>query len=200
MVAPSADDNICGRSLTVFLDTIESFHGWRAPGLVLGGFMVDWAQELVRHHFGPDIEADAIVETRHCLPDAIQLFTPCTYGNGWMKVLDWDKFALCLYDKHSLDGFRVWFDLEKAKTYPNLYKWYLQLIPKKELPLDDLLALILEARRQVLSYGPVKITQYYKANKKAEISVCPECGEAYSASQGKRCLACQGQGYYLKQH
>jgi len=34
--------------------------------------MVDWAIERI----GNDIEADAIVETRHCLPDAIQLFTP----------------------------------------------------------------------------------------------------------------------------
>jgi formylmethanofuran dehydrogenase subunit E len=40
--------------------------------------MVDLARELI----GIDTEADAIVETRHCLPDAIQLFTPCTVGNG----------------------------------------------------------------------------------------------------------------------
>ena len=109
MAIRSVDEKICGRSLEAFLSTIETFHGWRAPGLVLGGFMVDWGQELIRNHLGLNIEADAIVETRHCLPDAIQLFTPCTFGNGWMKVLDWDKFALSLYDKHRLDGFRVIF-------------------------------------------------------------------------------------------
>ena len=26
--------------------------------------------------------------------------------------------------------------------------------------------------------------------------VCPQCGEAYAASQGLKCLACQGEGYY----
>jgi formylmethanofuran dehydrogenase subunit E len=98
---------VCGRSVDDFLKTIERFHGWAAPGVVIGGFMVDWAQELLGH----EVEADAIVETRHCLPDAVQLFTPCTCGNGWLKILDWDKFALCLYDKKTLNGYRVWMDL-----------------------------------------------------------------------------------------
>jgi len=40
-------------------------------------------------HIGPGSEADAIVETLRCLPDAVQLFTPCSLGNGWMRVLDW---------------------------------------------------------------------------------------------------------------
>ena len=196
MATKTADDKVCGYTIDAFLNTIEDFHGWHAPGLVLGGFMVDWAQELVRNHIGVDIEADAIVETRHCLPDAIQLFTPCTFGNGWMKVLDWDKFALSLYDKHNLNGFRVWFDLKKAEAYPDLYKWYMRLVPKKALPLEVLLKIILDARRNVLSYEPVKVTRYYQPNKKGDISICPECNEAYPTAQGQTCLTCQGDGYY----
>ena len=96
---------ICGRSLDIFLDDIERFHGFTSPGLVLGGLMVDWAQELI----GLDMEADAVVETCHCLPDAVQIFTPCTVGNGWLKVLGWDKFALTLYDKRKYRGlFHMW--------------------------------------------------------------------------------------------
>ena len=102
---------ICGRSQQAVLNTIESFHGWKAPGIVLGAIMVDWAQELI----GPDIESDAIVETRYCLPDAVQLFTLCTIGNGWLKILDWDKFALSLYDRKNLAGYRIWLNLELAK-------------------------------------------------------------------------------------
>ncbi|MBW2597236.1 MAG: formylmethanofuran dehydrogenase subunit E family protein [Deltaproteobacteria bacterium] len=83
------ESQICGRPLSECLRRIEEFHGFKAPGLVLGLFMVDLAQEKI----GADVEADAIVETRYCLPDAIQVFTPCTIGNGWMKILDWDKFA-----------------------------------------------------------------------------------------------------------
>ena len=90
----TAEKHVCGKPLAECLRIIEDFHGWKAPGLIIGMFMIDLARELV----GEYVEMDAIVETRHCLPDAIQLFTPCTVGNGWMKILDWDKFALSLYD------------------------------------------------------------------------------------------------------
>jgi len=108
---------VCGMYREDFLEKIKRFHGLVAPGLVIGGFMVDYALELL----GSNSEADAIVETMHCLPDAIQIFTPCTYGNGWMKVLDWDKFAFSLYNKRNLKGFRVWLYIKKAQSFPNIY-------------------------------------------------------------------------------
>jgi len=107
---------VCGKSLDDFLSAIEGFHGWKAPGLIIGGFMVDLCQALI----GKDVEADAIVESRHCLPDAIQIFTPCTVGNGWLKILDWDKFAITLYDRHTCDGYRVWLDLEKLRAFTDI--------------------------------------------------------------------------------
>ncbi|MGA8241467.1 MAG: formylmethanofuran dehydrogenase subunit E family protein [Desulfobacterales bacterium] len=183
---------VCGRDLTQCLRMIEKFHGWKAPGLVLGLFMVDLAQELI----GIETEADAIVETRHCLPDAIQLFTPCTAGNGWMKILDWDKFALSLYDRRERSGYRVWFDLVKARRFPNLYKWFMRLVPKKELPLDVLLESILSAGRSVLSSQAIYVTGYYQRRKKSGISVCPVCTEAFASAQGETCWSCQGNNYY----
>ena len=192
MVREQKNIMTCGQPLDACLRIIENFHGWQAPGLVLGLFMVDWAIERI----GNDIEADAIVETRHCLPDAIQLFTTCTVGNGWMKILDWDKFALSLYDRRTKHGFRVWLDLEKTQRYPELYKWYLRLIPKKELPLDVLLGVILEAGRQVLSSNAITMTRYHDRVKKTHVNVCPVCNEAFAATQGPICLACKGQGYY----
>jgi formylmethanofuran dehydrogenase subunit E len=184
--------SICGRSLEDFLDVIEKFHGWKAPALVIGGFMVDWAQEWI----GPGVEADAFVETCYCLPDAIQLFTPCTYGNGWMKVLDWDKFALSLYDKRTLDGVRVWLDLENTRVYPDIYNWYMRLVPKKSIDHNALLDSIIAAGRSILSCASVHITQSYEKRKKGEIIICPGCGEAYPTRQGEQCFACQGKGYY----
>jgi formylmethanofuran dehydrogenase subunit E len=183
---------VCGRSIEEFLEAIERFHGWRAPGVVIGGYMVDYARDFI----GPDVEADAIVETNHCLPDAVQLFTPCTYGNGWMKVLDWDKFALSLYDKKTLEGVRVWLDLEKCRHFPAIYQWYMRLVPKHSLPLEVLLESILDAGRRMLSHAPVHITQFHGKNKKGAIAVCPGCGEAYPAHQGDRCLSCLGNGYH----
>lgn len=183
---------VCGKSLEEYLTIIEDFHSWAAPGVVIGGFMVDWAQELLGFH----VEADAIVETRHCLPDAVQLLTPCTCGNGWMKILDWDKFALSLYDKKSLSGYRVWMDLEKLSDFPNIYNWYMRLVEKKDLPLSVLNQDILSAGRKMLTSAPVQITRYYEKNKKGEIGICPVCGEAYPVKQGLQCLACHGEGYY----
>ncbi len=183
---------VCGKSFDDFLTTIQRFHGWPAPGVVIGGYMVDLAKE----HIGPFVEADAIVETIHCLPDAVQLFTPCTYGNGWMKVVDWDKFALTLYNKKTLEGIRVWLDIEKGRRFPDIYNWYMRLAPKKDLPLDLLLKSIEKAGRNVLSYAPVRVVRYHGKIKKGTIEICSKCDEAYPASQGDRCLACQGKGYY----
>ena len=183
---------ICGKQKEEFLSVIKNFHGFTAPGLVIGGFMVDLAVSLT----GADVEADAIVETKHCLPDAIQLFTSCTIGNGWLKILDWDKFALTLYDRRALKGYRVWFDPEKAKMFPELYNWYMRLASKKELPLALLLDIIFKAGDSVLSFRPVDITDFYIRDKKDETAVCPNCHEAYPTRQGATCMACQGRAYY----
>src|SRR3989339_1328581 len=50
--------------------------------------------------------------------------------------------------------------------------------------------------RHVLSFVTVRVVQYYGKQKKGKIEVCSKCGEAYPASQGDWCLACQGKGYY----
>jgi len=192
----STANNICGLSRDVFLKKLEDFHGFTAPGLVIGGLMVDTAQELISMNMGLDIDADAIVETKHCLPDAIQIFTPCTIGNGWLKILDWGKFALSLYDKKQLAGYRVWFDVLKASQFPNLYNWYMRKVSKKDLPIDTLLKSIFEAGQDVLSHLAISIKNTYSMGKKGETGVCANCGEAYPTAQGAKCIACQGDAYY----
>ena len=57
-----------------YLDAVESFHGYKAPGVVIGGIMVDFAMQQLPSN----TLFDAISETTYCLPDAIQLLTPCT--------------------------------------------------------------------------------------------------------------------------
>lgn len=184
---------ICGRSRDELLKKIADFHSHVAPGLVIGAIMVDLAQEII----GPGVEADAVVETRKCLPDAIQIFTPCTIGNGWMTVVDWNKFALTLYDKHRLTGCRVWLDIDKARNYKNLYKWFMGLASKQELPLNVLLDTIFEADRAMLSHQRVRHTGFpYEKQEPRPQGVCPVCGESGYLAHGPECLACQGAGYY----
>jgi hypothetical protein len=64
------------------------------------------------------------------------------------------------------------------------------------LPLDILLATILDAGDTVLSSAPVMMTDLYRREKKAKTRVCPNCGEAYGAHQGLICAACAGKGYF----
>ena len=61
-----------------YVEKVRVFHGYPAPGVVLGGIMVDMA----RRNMHEDGLFDAISETDKCLPDSIQLLTPCTIGNG----------------------------------------------------------------------------------------------------------------------
>jgi formylmethanofuran dehydrogenase subunit E len=89
-----------------YVHLVKSFHGSLAPGLVIGGFIVDLALKNL-----PEGEFfDAICETSVCLPDAVQLLTPCTIGNGWMKIFDTGRFAVTLYEKESGEGVRVYLE------------------------------------------------------------------------------------------
>ena len=88
--AAFSEITICGRTYDEYIEMIKAFHGTVAPGVVLGGFMVDLAYRNL-----PQGEYfDAISETRACLPDALQLLTPCTVGNGWLRIIDLGRFAL----------------------------------------------------------------------------------------------------------
>ncbi|MBW2561397.1 MAG: formylmethanofuran dehydrogenase subunit E family protein, partial [Deltaproteobacteria bacterium] len=86
-----------------FLEIVRDFHGSVAPGIVAGGFMID----LALKNLPEDGLFDAISETQSCLPDAIQLLTPCTIGNGWLRVINIGRYAITLFEKYTGAGVRV---------------------------------------------------------------------------------------------
>jgi formylmethanofuran dehydrogenase subunit E len=103
-----------------YVHLVKSFHGNLAPGLVIGGFIVDLAlQNLPKGDF-----FDAICETPVCLPDAVQLLTPCTIGNRWMTVVDLGRFAVTLYEKQTGEGIRVYLDTQKLRQFSEIDAWY----------------------------------------------------------------------------
>ncbi len=165
------------------------FHGHLSPGLAIGIFMVDLAQEIL----GPRELVDVVVETKLCLPDAVQIMTPCTYGNGWMRVKDWGKFALTLHDKQRLDGVRVYLNMEKVKDYPHLYQWHLRL---DQVETEEVVSEIMEAERAIFSWQKVRVKLPPK--EKVPVSICPSCGEAHTASDGRLCLRCGGKDDYYE--
>jgi formylmethanofuran dehydrogenase subunit E len=177
-------------SLEEYLRLVASFHGNIAPGVVLGGFMVETAQRSLP----PGVLYDCICETSACLPDAIQLLTPCTVGNGWLRVINLGRYAFSLYDKYRGDGVRVFLDAEKVEAWPEIKTWLYKLKPKKEQDKERLLEEIKEAGIGVLSSHPVQVrSQYLNKRSRGRIAVCPLCEEPYPFEDGGICRACQGE-------
>lgn len=141
---------------------------------------------------------DAISETTYCLPDAIKLLTPCTTGNVWLRVFNFGRYALSLYDKYQGNGLRVFVDSRKIQAFSEIHTWFFKLKPKKEHDDKLLMQQIREAGQGIYSIEPVMIQpQYLHKRHKDRIASCPLCGEAYPLDHGRICRACQGQSPYL---
>ena len=172
-----------------------NFHGYPAPGIIVGGYMVATAKS----YLAPDILFDAISETSWCLPDAVQLLTPCTAGNGWLKILDLAIFAVSLYDKTNGRGVRVSLDAEKVRQYSEIPAWFLKLKEKKDQDSDLLASQIRQAGASICSVENVRIHEdFLKKRSKGSVGPCPECGAVYPLNHGSKCRLCQGRSPYLQ--
>ncbi len=173
---------------------MEEFHGYRSPGLVVGGMMVD----IALRELGATPYLRVVTETVVCLPDAVQLLTPCTVGNGLLKVLDWGKFALTGYDEETLRGVRTWLKPDALTAYPLIRRWYDRSEPSKEKPVfEHLTAEILDAGAKIFTYRAVRLHRAFERPADWPTSPCPTCGESYARHLGPKCPACQDQAYYL---
>lgn len=182
-----------GYSFDDYLRLISNFHSYPAPGLIVGGYMV----EMAKRHMPPKVLFDAISEAASCLPDAIQLLTPCTVGNGWLKIVNLDRYALSLFDKYTGEGVRVFLDPAKLEAFPQIRDWYLKRKTKKEQDSDALRAEMRAAGEAVLTLTPVQVaSKYVGKSSKGPISICPLCHEAYPKAHGGICKGCQGQDPY----
>ena len=190
----SSEIAICGRTYDEYIEMIKAFHGHVAPGMVLGGFMVDLAQRnLPQGEF-----FDAICETRACLPDAIQILTPCTVGNGWLRIVDLGRFALSLYEKYTGNGVRVYVDSQKLDGWPEIRTFLFKLKSKKEQDSEALIAEMNQAHTSIFGVQQVMIDlNALKSSRRKTFTVCPSCGEDYPKADGDICLGCQGEAPYL---
>ncbi|OIP98249.1 MAG: trehalose-binding protein [Syntrophobacteraceae bacterium CG2_30_61_12] len=176
-----------------FLQTVETFHGYTAPGVVIGGFMVEFAKQGI----GEGILYDAMCETPKCLPDAVQLLTPCTTGNGWLKVVNLGRFALSLYDKYRGNGVRVSIDSKELDQWSEIKSWLFKLKPKAEQDKQLLLDQIEQAGTSLYRRQSIQVPVRSPEEKSGRyIAACRLCGEAYPANDGAICRGCQGQSPY----
>ena len=185
---------IVSYSFEQYVEQVKSFHGNTAPGMIIGGFMVDLAVKNL-----PDgILYDAISETQSCLPDAVQILTPCTIGNGWLTILPLGRYAVTLYDKQTKEGVRVFLDAEKLEPWPEIRKWFLKLVPKNNQDSERLFNETCSAGLNILGLRHIQIKpDFIGKMHKGKIALCPQCREAYPANTENLCLACQGETPYL---
>ena len=178
-----------------YVELARRFHTYPAPGVLIGGMMVAEA----KRHMPEKVLYDAISETSWCLPDALQLLTPCSTGNGWMRVLDLGVYALSLFDKFTGEGVRVTINPEKLKPWPELAAWLLKTKPKQEQDSAEIRENIRTAGYSVLSVSPIKVrSPFLHKRSKGEIACCPLCGDAYPKRYGSICRSCQGESPYLE--
>ncbi|HQP31125.1 MAG TPA: formylmethanofuran dehydrogenase subunit E family protein, partial [Deltaproteobacteria bacterium] len=142
---------------------------------------------------------DVICESRQCLPDAVQILTPCTIGNGWLRIVDTSRYAVIFFNKYTGAGVRVHLDAARLADWPALRAWFLKETPKKDQNRDRIID---EFRRAGTSiYGIDKVTvkpEFISSSPKktSAVGICPGCGEAYRLQHGPCCPACQGKGPY----
>lgn len=181
----------CGLDRQAFLLRAEEFHGHVSPGVVLGGHLM--AEALAG--LGETPLLNVVVETVVCLPDAAQILTPCTLGNGFLQVLDWGKFALTVYDRESLRGWRAWPDLAAIAAMPEIAGWFTRGAGPA-LPKAAVVEHILAHGPSLVRTRPVRLAQALKPHDKVPTAPCPACGETYPLRLGPLCPACAGQAYY----
>jgi len=181
-------------SFNELLERIQSFHGHVAPGVIMGAIMVDMALKQLPSN----ILYDATCETFNCLPDAIQLLTPCTIGNGWLRVYDFGRFALSLYDKFQGNGVRIHVDTKKISQWPEINSWFYKQKPKKDQDSKKLFEEIRDADQDLYQATPIQMhPKHLEKRSLGEISVCSICNEAYPKKHGNICKSCQGDSPYL---
>lgn len=180
-------------SFQEFKNKAAEFHGYPAPGLLIGGYMVEMAKAALP----PNILFEAVVESKKCLPDAVQLLTLCSIGNGWMKIINLGRYAVSLFDKYTGEGVRVSVDLDKLKDWPEIEGWFLKLVPKKDQDTEKLFLEIETAGDTILRLEKVTVQKRLLGHSHmTRIEPCPVCREAYPVSDGAICRGCQGEAPY----
>lgn len=187
--------NIGPYTFEEYIDRVKAFHGSIAPGMIAGGIMVDIAQNNL-----PEGELfDVICESGHCLPDAVQLLTPCTIGNGWLKIVSTSRYAMTFYNKYTGDGIRVYLDAKRLGGWPEIRAWFMREKPKHEQDLNAIIDEFKNAGPQVFGTQQIHVKQEFvqgAKKKHGSIILCPSCGEAFSSDLGEVCPGCQGKSPY----
>lgn len=186
--------NIGSYTFAEFTQLAANFHGYAAPGLLLGGYMV----ELAKSRLPEETLFEAVVETRKCLPDAVQLLTLCSVGNNWLKIHNLGRYAVTLFDKYTGEGVRVSVDSASLPEWPEIESWLLKRKPKAEQDEARLLYEIEHAGDSLCKVEAVTMKRRFMGHAHmGGVGVCPLCREPYPVDDGAVCRGCQGDAPYV---
>lgn len=186
--------------LQEYMSRCIAFHGYPAPGLIIGVFMVDFALELLGAN--PDDRLYAVCETRKCAPDSLQVIARCTVGNSRLRVLPTGRFAITvnLFSREPVvEGVRVFVDSSKLEGYPVIQTWYTHSPSfDKRSQKAALMKEILAVQRGILSHERVRLKIMPKEDWHSE--TCPSCGELipHNMFDDGTCAGCGSLAYYEK--
>jgi formylmethanofuran dehydrogenase subunit E len=192
-------DKIRGRTVEEYKKLVEGFHTNIAPGVLTGGFMV----ELGCRNLPPGILFEVICETAKCLPDAVQLLTPCTVGNQRLKIIDLGRYAVTFYNKYTGEGVRVYLDHTALEKWPEIKAWFLNLKSKNEQDFQKLQDEVEKSGESIHKIEKVQVEPGYFGKKPHKTNkLCPICNEMYQSDKSC-CPACgpgpeRQTGYFKK--
>lgn len=198
-------------TLENYLRRTADFHGcfYKAPGIVIGCYMVEYAMELLEEPRGT---LNAVVETRVCLTDCVQIMTGCTLGNKHLWLADTlGRYALALYDRDTGEGVRVFLDVHRIdrSIAPDLYAFHLR---QRDPRVNTDMAFRKESGLRVVEQfmalkrdclGAEKVRVLFPRKRPLHPSIpCEQCGEPYLKAPGDPplCGACSGTPYYEVLH
>lgn len=193
--------NLTEDELQETIELICQFHGKYAPGAVIGAYMVN----LALAHLQPLVgKMNAIAESTVCLADAIQIMTGCTIGNKYLWLINYGRYALCLYDRETKEGIRVWVDYPKidinqtptlkkffdgSRTYENIDRPTQQQMVNQEF---------LTVKTKILSWKKVWVNLPTKGPL-PNTYFCKTCGEYFKSFQEQAVCQCKTENLYSEQ-
>ncbi|MBI4862429.1 MAG: hypothetical protein HY815_19545 [Candidatus Riflebacteria bacterium] len=197
-------------SVDAYIKKFFDFHRRDAPGGIIGCYMVEYALELLGDRAD---KLNAVVETRVCLADCVQVMTGCTLGNKYLWLRDEiGKYALTMYDRGTKSGVRVYLDLSRIPRdkYPDLWAFHVRQRDKRVLTDPEfrkeqgklVVEQFMKLKRDCLSYQRVTVNLPSK-----EVMLpsrpCIRCGEPFlteASPEEAVCGPCGGPGssYYEK--
>ncbi|MDR3279378.1 MAG: FmdE family protein [Synergistaceae bacterium] len=179
-----------------FKEKASRIHGFPAPGLLIGGCMVEAAKTAIPS----GVRLAAIIETTKCLADAVQLLTSCSAGNGRIKIMDFGRFALSLFDSGNGEGARARIDPRKVKDFPEIEAWLMKTACKEDQDIESLWSEIERAGSDICDVSFVRVRSDFLVNvPSGGIAQCPCCKEMFPSRDGNFCRACKGESPYIRE-